>query len=195
MSVDLKLRQSQGPMFISIRSVIIQTQQHRTMKTKIAFWPERYSFWSKILHLITGILSSEFFLIPSEFCSFEMEVRTYAHICGLSCFTRVCTLACFLFLWLLSPLSTMFSFLIPVHPVYINLFVTFPQHPPLALFQSSSTNNLCGLLSLNLLWTKKSMPTSSFKKFPYSIKYTQFSMGLMEEILTIAQQMLASSNL
>lgn len=63
MSVDLKLRQSQGPMFISIRSVITQKQQHRTMKTKIAFWPERYSLGSKILHLITDILSSEFFLM------------------------------------------------------------------------------------------------------------------------------------
>lgn len=78
MSVDLKLRQSQEPMFISIRPVITQKQQRRTMKSKIEFLPVRSSPGSKILQLITDTLSSKFFLM--YFCSFKMQ----AHICGFS---------------------------------------------------------------------------------------------------------------
>lgn len=82
MSVDLKLRQRQEPMFISIRPVITQKQQRRTMKSKIEFLPVRSSPGSKILQLITDTLSSKFFLM--YFCSFKMQAHTYAHICGFS---------------------------------------------------------------------------------------------------------------
>lgn len=108
MSVDLQLRQSQEPMFILIRPVITQKQQRRTMKSKIEFWPVRSSPGSKILHLIIDTLSSEFFLM--YFCSFKMQAHTYAHICGFSALFHMCLhlSLCFLYSWLLCPLSAMF---------------------------------------------------------------------------------------
>lgn len=84
MSADLKLRQSQGPVFISIRPVITHKQQHRTMKSKITFWPVRSSPGSKILHFITDILSSEFFLMYLGSFKMRTHTHTHAHICGVS---------------------------------------------------------------------------------------------------------------
>lgn len=93
MSADLKLRWSQGPVFISIRPVITHKQQRRTMKSKITFWPRRSSPGSKILHFITDVLSSEFFLMCLG--SFKMHAHTHSctHLWCISVHrsTYVCT--------------------------------------------------------------------------------------------------------
>lgn len=130
MSADLKLRQSQGPVFISIRPVITHKQQHRTMKSKITFWPVRSSPGSQILHFITHILSSEFFHKARSRCKHTHMHTSVVDQCALFHICLHLKLS-FPFSWRLCPVSAILpdcSHLYP-HPL-----VTLPVCPPLAFF-------------------------------------------------------------
>lgn len=133
MSVDLKLRQRQEPMFISIRPVITQKQQRRTMKSKIEFLPVRSSPGSKILHLITTLCPPSSFLCTSAHSRCK-HTHMHIYVVFQHCSTCLHLSLCFLYSWLLCPLSAMF--LPDSSPHIVTSPVTFPL---LAYFQSSST--------------------------------------------------------
>lgn len=134
MSVDLKLRQSQGPMFLSIKTVITHKQQCRTMKSKITFWPVRSSPGSKILHFITNILSTEFFLLAHSRCK---HTHMHTSVVYQHALFHIClhlNPRSFPFCWLLCPRSAISPD--PSH-VYLYPLVTLPAcptNPPLAFF-------------------------------------------------------------